>query len=131
VTARFKASVLRPFACWGYGFESSRGTWMCVPCVCCMESGRCLCDGPIARPEEPYGAWHVLRMTSEPRTTRAAHVTSSGRCWQSSKFNPLNAELNPICHLLALLGGATIVDVSRLRVKLASFCAYEQERKRN
>jgi hypothetical protein len=30
--------------------------------------------------------------------------------------NPLNAELNPICHLLALLGGATIVVVSRLRV---------------
>ena len=29
-------------------------------------------------------------------------------------FNPLNAELNPICHLLALLGGATIVVVSRL-----------------
>ena len=33
-------------------------------------------------------------------------------------INPLNAELNPICHLLALLGGATIVVVSRLRVKL-------------
>ena len=32
--------------------------------------------------------------------------------------NPLNAELNPICHLLALLGGATIVVVSRLRVKI-------------
>src|SRR5215510_5700875 len=31
---------------------------------------------------------------------------------------PLNAELNPICHLLALLGGATIIVVSRLRVKL-------------
>jgi hypothetical protein len=31
-------------------------------------------------------------------------------------FNPLNAELNPICDLLALLGSATIVDVSRLRV---------------
>ena len=30
--------------------------------------------------------------------------------------NPLNAELNPICHLLALTGGATIVVVSRLRV---------------
>ena len=29
--------------------------------------------------------------------------------------NPLNAELNPICHLLALLGDATIVVVSRLR----------------
>jgi len=35
-------------------------------------------------------------------------------------FNHLNAELNPICHLLALLGGATIVVVSRLRVKIAS-----------
>jgi hypothetical protein len=32
-------------------------------------------------------------------------------------INPLNAKLNPICHLLALLGGATIVVVSRLRVK--------------
>ena len=31
--------------------------------------------------------------------------------------NPLNAELNPICYLLALLGGATIVVVSRVRVK--------------
>jgi hypothetical protein len=31
-------------------------------------------------------------------------------------LNPLNTELNPICHLLALLGGATIVVVSRLRV---------------
>ena len=33
-------------------------------------------------------------------------------------INPLNAELNPICHLLALLGSATIVVVSRLRVKI-------------
>ena len=33
-------------------------------------------------------------------------------------LNPLNAELNPICHLLSLLGGATIVVVSRLRVNL-------------
>ena len=31
-------------------------------------------------------------------------------------FNPLNAELNPIWNFLALLGGATIVVVSRLRV---------------
>jgi hypothetical protein len=32
-------------------------------------------------------------------------------------FNALNAELNAICHLLALLGGAIIVVVSRLKVK--------------
>jgi hypothetical protein len=36
-----------------------------------------------------------------------------------SLLNPLNVELNPIYHLLALLGGATIVVVSRLRVKEA------------
>jgi hypothetical protein len=42
--------------------------------------------------------------------------------WEGVRYfyfniNPLNAELNPICHLLALLGGAAIVVVSRLRVK--------------
>src|SRR5215471_13863864 len=35
-------------------------------------------------------------------------------CWFF--MHPLNVELNPICHLLALLGGATILVVSRLRV---------------
>jgi hypothetical protein len=30
-------------------------------------------------------------------------------------FNPLNAELNPICHLLALLGAHHILHVSRIR----------------
>jgi len=32
-------------------------------------------------------------------------------------FNPLNAEINPICHLLALLGAHHILHVSRIRVK--------------
>ena len=32
-------------------------------------------------------------------------------------FNPLNAELNPIRHLLALVGARHIVHVSRIRVK--------------
>ena len=35
----------------------------------------------------------------------------------NSAFNPLNAELNPICHLLALLGNHHILHVSRVRVK--------------
>jgi len=30
-------------------------------------------------------------------------------------FNPLNAELNPICHLLALLGVHHFLHVSRIR----------------
>ena len=32
-------------------------------------------------------------------------------------FNPLNAGLNPICHLLALLGVHHFLHVSRIRVK--------------
>jgi len=32
-------------------------------------------------------------------------------------FNPLNAELNPICHFLTLLGAHPILHVSRIRVK--------------
>ena len=33
-----------------------------------------------------------------------------------STFNPLNAELNPICYLLALLGARHFLHVSRIRV---------------
>jgi len=36
---------------------------------------------------------------------------------RSSVFNPLFAELNPICHLLALLGVHHFLHVSRIRVK--------------
>jgi len=32
-------------------------------------------------------------------------------------FNPLNTQLNPICHLLALLGAHHILHISRIRVK--------------
>jgi hypothetical protein len=36
-------------------------------------------------------------------------------------FNPLNAKLNSICHLLALAGAHHFVDVSRIRVKDSLF----------
>jgi len=36
----------------------------------------------------------------------------------SSFFSPLNTELNPICHLLKLLGAHHILHVSRIRVKI-------------
>jgi hypothetical protein len=51
-----------------------------------------------------FCSWTVLRLIR----------LSSDRAY----INPLNAELNPICHLLALLEGATIVVVSRLRVNI-------------
>jgi len=34
----------------------------------------------------------------------------------SNWFNPLNAELNPICYLLALFGAHHFLHVSRIRV---------------
>ena len=45
------------------------------------------------------------------------HNEQSGR-WQDllDNINPLNAELNPICHLLALLG-VYFLHVSRIGVK--------------
>jgi hypothetical protein len=36
-------------------------------------------------------------------------------------MNPLSAELNPICHLLALLGAHLILHVSRIRVNSKQF----------
>jgi len=36
----------------------------------------------------------------------------------NTHFNPLNAELNSICHLLALLGTHPILHISRIKVKV-------------
>jgi len=44
------------------------------------------------------------------------HLESSGTPGRTV-LNPLHAELNPICHLLALLGAHHIFHVSGLRVK--------------
>jgi hypothetical protein len=40
--------------------------------------------------------------------------------WFHVMINPLNAELNPICHLVALLGIHHLLHVSRIRVKRKS-----------
>ena len=49
----------------------------------------------------------MIQMFIKYRNTKKASTIS---------INPLNAELNPICHLLALLGVHTILHVSRIRV---------------
>jgi hypothetical protein len=48
----------------------------------------------------------------------------------SRELNPLNAELNPICHVLALLELHHILHVSRIRVKvlLYTLCAHITKR---
>ena len=52
----------------------------------------------------------TCRKAGEDRNVKARYVPV---------FNPLNAELNPICHLLALLGAHHILSVSRIRVNEA------------
>jgi len=45
-----------------------------------------------------------------------------------SSFKPLNTELNPTCHLLALLGAHHILHFSRIRVNEFKFFSNEHER---
>jgi hypothetical protein len=42
---------------------------------------------------------------------------SRGQELNAEEINPLNTELNLICHLLALLGAHPILHVSKIRVK--------------
>ena len=50
------------------------------------------------------------------RVKLAGSILQGGRL--TNKLNSLNAELNPICHLLALLGAHHVFHVSGLRVKI-------------
>jgi hypothetical protein len=62
-------------------------------------------------------------LDSKSRCTRPQSVLYSAYDSQVSRdyfpksINTLNAELNPICHLLVLLGAHSILHVSRIRVK--------------
>ena len=54
--------------------------------------------------------------------TRHCHSWCSVR--HTPSLNPLNAKLNSICHLLALLGAHHILHVSRIRVKFRTTVPY-------
>ena len=43
-------------------------------------------------------------------------------CDMHPSCNPLNAQLNPICHLLALLGACPFLHISKIRVNTGSAC---------
>jgi len=70
-------------------------------------SGRGLCDELITRPEESYRLCCVV----------VCDLETSMHKMSDYEFNPLNAELNPICCLLALLGAHHFLHVSNIRVK--------------
>jgi len=84
-------------------------------------------------------SWHIRRNQIRPRwwTRPRSPVpvfdrpgdnrTGESTTWS---FNPLNAELNPICHMLALLGAHHILHVSRIRVNNISGSTRPVERPR-
>ena len=69
------------------------------------------CTLPLTSALDGRGGCSTLR--PQPSTMESPH------CLWDMKFNPLNAELNPIRHLLALAGARHFVHVSRMRVNKA------------
>ena len=65
----------------------------------------------------PFSLVCVYKHTVEHTTTIVRlHTSPAG----TVTVNPLNAELNPICHLLVLLGAHHIRHFSRIRVNTES-----------
>jgi hypothetical protein len=62
--------------------------------------------------DRPYGLQRCWRK-QDLGTIDMHGITSH----TTAVFNPLNAELNPICYLLTLLGAHHFLHVSRIRVK--------------
>ena len=56
------------------------GTWMFVCCVCCVLSGRGLCDGLITRPDESYRLWLVVVCDQE--TSKMRRLKSATGLWK-------------------------------------------------
>jgi len=63
----------------------------------------------------PVGLELTIAVGERPQTY-ALDSAATGTGFRDITINPLNAELNPICHLLALLG-VHFLHVSRIRVK--------------
>ena len=64
-----------------------------------------------------YG-WSTFRITpSSQKVIIKIHKIFTERIPTHNTINPLNAELNPICHLLGLLGVHHFLHISRIRVK--------------
>ena len=69
-----------------------------------MVAGSCRQPQTYVKPEAAITVFELLMMGG----------VSPETCWA---INPSNAELNPFCHLLALLGAHHILHLSKVRVK--------------
>jgi hypothetical protein len=83
--------------------------WCRCWCLLCEKSGL------VSR------TFFLLRDCALTRLQNLQHVANLR---DKFRFNPLNAELNPICHLLTFLGAHHILHVNRIRVK-AICCTHD------
>ena len=58
-----------------------------------------------------------MNVNGSCRKTEGNRILRRYRRRQKNDINPLNTELHPICHFVALLGAHHILHVSRIRVK--------------
>ena len=73
---------------------------------------------PVASRYTDYATrttWSISTWKIAPEKYTAGNI-----CCRQQFFNPLNSELNPICHLLAFLVAHHIFHVSGLRINLRS-----------
>jgi hypothetical protein len=70
----------------------------------------------VAKRVKNFLACYGTHKSIEPVVPLLSYLNSI-QSLKVASFNSLNAELNPICHLLALLGAHHILHVSRIRVK--------------
>jgi hypothetical protein len=109
-----------PETCWAAFTQLNNKrfyNWVCVQLVILFEYLKM-----HGTTNHKFKNYNIFRAVFEPASFRAA----SRRSFQNRHvtialfimcFNTLKAELNPICHLPALLGAHSIFHVSRKRVK--------------
>ena len=71
---------------------------------------------------EPTTATFRRKIVHNSLYYEVLYRTSHPGLWKY-RHNPLNAELNPICYLLALLGAHHFLHVSRIRVNTSAHCS--------
>jgi len=85
----------------------------------------CMQDIPLVFGSMQYSVSHTIYPTDLLHTPSILHFETFKKfliyfqvsASQEYTINPLKAELNTICHLLALLGAHRILHVSRISVK--------------
>jgi len=71
----------------------------------------------------------LVKVGHKKQTNTQGTAHTDGNIWpRLVVVNPLNAELNPICHLLALLGAHHILHISWIRINYRSGTCTATER---